>query len=104
MTDKYILNGHEVVPVDDLLEWGRWLQTADRVVAKDELSSGARVSTVFLGLDYNHGFGLAPAIFETMIFGGTLDGDMDRYATWQEAEAGHAAMVAKAKAAEGGAR
>lgn len=33
MTDKYILNGHEVVPVDDLLEWGRWLQTADRDIA-----------------------------------------------------------------------
>jgi len=101
MSDKYILDGHDVVPVDDLLEWGRWLQTANRVVAKDDLPSGTYVSTVFLGLDYNHGFGSHPQLFETMVFGGPLDSEMDRYSTWREAEAGHAAMLARAKEAEG---
>jgi hypothetical protein len=99
VSDKYILDGHNAVPIDDLLEWGRWLQTAKRTVAKDELPSGTRVSTVFLGLDYNHGFG-SPRIFETMIFGGPLDQEQDRYATWEEAETGHAAMLARAKEAE----
>jgi hypothetical protein len=32
-------------------------------------------------------------LFETMVFGGPLNGEMDRYATWDEAEAGHKAML-----------
>jgi len=103
MSDKYILDGHVAVPVDDLLEWGRWFQTANLVVAKDTLPSGTYVSTVFLGSDYNHGFGTKPQIFETMVFGGPLDQEMDRYATWEEAETGHAAMLARARQAENGA-
>lgn len=55
------------------------------------------VSTVFLGLDHNH-FGEGPPIlFETMVFGDkthlTEDISM-RYCTWQEAEIGHAEVVA----------
>ena len=34
MHDKAILDGHKVVPVDDLLEWGRWFEKADRIVAQ----------------------------------------------------------------------
>ena len=46
------------------------------------------VSTVFLGLD--HAFdGGTPLLFETMIFGGEHDEYQERYATWDEAEAGH---------------
>ncbi len=86
----YILEGTEVVEVKDLMEWAKWLESADRHVAKDE-SHGVEVSTVFLGLDYNFGSG-PPLLFETMVFGGKLDGEVNRYSTWQEAETGHEAM------------
>ena len=57
MTDKYILNeNHDPVLCSDLMEWGRWLETADRHVAQDEIGD-VRVSTVFLGLDHNFGGG-----------------------------------------------
>ena len=91
MSDKYILKGHEVVPVEDVLEWGEWFETANRVVAKDEIN-GARVSTVFLGLDHSFG-GNKPLLFETMIFGGEHDDYQERYTTWEEAEAGHKKAV-----------
>lgn len=52
------------------------------------------VSTVFLGLDHQFGRG-APLLFETMIFGGARDGDQFRYSTWDEAEDGHAKVVAE---------
>lgn len=51
------------------------------------------VSTVWLGLDHNYSGG-PPLIFETMIFGGPNDGDMWRYATEEEAKAGHERVVA----------
>ncbi len=86
----YILEGTEVVEVKDLMEWAKWLESADRHVAKDE-SHGVKVSTVFIGLDYNFGSG-PPLLFETMVFGGKLDGEVNRYSTWQEAETGHEAM------------
>ncbi len=94
MGEHYILKGHEAVPTD-LMTWARWFEKGDRIVAKDTVGE-VRVSTVFLGLD--HSFGTGPLLlFETMIFGGPLDGDMDRYTTWEQAEAGHAAMLAKVK-------
>ena len=77
---------------DDL--WGRWFQTADRQVARDERDAVV-VSTVFLGLDDASGPG-RPLLFETMIFGGPHDQDRARYSTWAEATAGHAVMCAKA--------
>lgn len=50
------------------------------------------VSTVFLGLDHQYGDG-PPLLFETMVFGGPLDHEMNRYSTWNEAEKGHQEMV-----------
>ncbi len=91
MSDKFILDGHEPVVCDDLLEWGRWLEGTDRRVASDQIG-GVIVSTVFLGLDHSF-VGGAPVLFETMVFSGPLDGETNRYCTWEEAEIGHAAMV-----------
>jgi hypothetical protein len=94
----YILD-HERHPVrvDDVLTWGRWLeQTENRHVADDHVGE-VRVSTVFIGLDHRlYGAG-PPLIFETMIFGGELDGTMWRYSTWDDAEAGHAMAVKKVR-------
>jgi hypothetical protein len=91
-SDKYILVGHKAVPAD-LMEWARWLENAkgDRIVAKTKVGD-AEVSTVFLGLDHRFGDDGPPLIFETMVFGGIHDQDMERYSTWEEAEAGHKRM------------
>lgn len=98
MRGKYILDGHRAIPVDDLFDWAHWLETADRRVALTKISSNVKVSTVFLGLDHNWGLAGPPAIFETMVFGGPMDQEQDRYSTWEQAEAGHEAMVAKVRA------
>jgi len=87
MSEKYILDGHEPVPCEDLLEWARWLETADRHVAETHIGT-TRISTVFLGLNHQRGSG-PPLIFETVIFGGKLNGYQRRCSTWDEAEAQH---------------
>lgn len=95
----YILKDGEPVRCDDVLEWGRWMETGDRQIAQDRDESGTsdiRVSTVFLGLD--HAFmGGTPILFETMIFGGPHDGRTRRYSTLDEALEGHQDMCRLAK-------
>lgn len=75
-------------PCSDL-EGREWFgkRNAERQIAKDKVGE-ASVSTVFLSLDH---FGF---LFETLIFDGQHDGEMWRYKTRAEAEAGHAAVVA----------
>lgn len=87
MTDKYILDGHNAVPCDDLMKWAKWIEKADRHVAQ-ETRGEVRVSTVFLGLDHSFG-GPTPILFETMIFGGEHDGYQQRCSTWDEAAEMH---------------
>jgi hypothetical protein len=72
-----------------LLQWARLFEDA-RHIGDDELD-GVRVSTVWLGLDHSFGLG-PPLIYETMVFG-ALDLEGERYATEQEARAGHARWV-----------
>ena len=97
MNGKYILDaGGNAVQEPDLLKWGRWFQTADRHVAND-IIGGVRVSTVFIGLDHIFDDG-PPLIFETMVFGGPLDQEMERYSTREQAAAGHAVMIARVRA------
>ena len=91
----YMLDGQNPVECKDLLTWAKWFETASRRVAHDE-QNGVRVSTVFLGLDHCFDGDGPPVLFETMIFGGEHDQDQERYCTWEEAEAGHAKMCAKA--------
>ncbi len=93
MTKKYILKDRVPVLVEDLLEWGRKFEVQDRVVGHDVVGD-VRVSTVFLGLDHSWGDG-PPLLFETMVFGGEFDGEMERCSTWEEAEVQHAAMLRK---------
>lgn len=102
MSDKFKLVGHEPFPVHDLMEWCQWMQDNknNRHVGKDDVPEG-RVSTVFLGLDHSFGDSGGPVLFETLVFGGRLDGEMERYMTWDEAEAGHKLMVQRCKNPEG---
>lgn len=89
----YILNGHEPVPVYDIVEWGKWMGQAtldgSRIVMQTTLPNKITISTVFLGLDHNFWHEGPPILFESMIFGGDNDQVMERYATWDEAQAGH---------------
>ena len=94
MNGMYILR-HNVVEEPDVRAWGRWMETAARHIG-DTTINGFRVSTVFLGLDHQFRGG-PPLIFETMVFPG---GTCDRYSTWEEAEAGHRAMIERVKAGE----
>lgn len=43
----YILNGHEPVEVDDVMEWAKNFEQANRTVAKTTIGE-VDVSTVFL--------------------------------------------------------
>jgi hypothetical protein len=86
------------LPCDDLLVWARWFEEADRLVALDEPVSGQKVSTVFLGLDHQFGKG-RPILWESMVFGGPLDGEQQRYMSRDQAVAGHARLVAQVRRA-----
>jgi hypothetical protein len=92
MVGHYILK--DKTPVEVSLEvWAIWFGTANRTVDKTEVAPGIEVSTVFLGLDHSFGDG-PPLLFESMLFDDYDSGHMtDRYSTWEEAEAGHRAMV-----------
>lgn len=83
---------------DDVVAWGRWYETADRIVRQD-LVGEAGVSTVFLGMDMAH-FGGPPVLYETRVFYGPLDGAETRYQTRDQALAGHADTVELVRAAQ----
>lgn len=95
MSDSAKLVGHEVVP----LPYGiyPWASIEDRRVALTQIAPEVRVSTMFLVI--NHGRNGKPLWFETMVFGGPLSDECGRYETWEEAEAGHWAIVDRVKAA-----
>lgn len=59
----------------------------------DERVRDWRVSTVFLGIDMRPIGDGPPILWETMIFGGTLDGEQWRYSSREQAERGHQAIV-----------
>jgi hypothetical protein len=87
--DYYMLKNGRPVLCEDVVEWARWFETADRVVEQTTIGD-VQISTVFLGLV--HGFALgngAPLLWQTMIFGGEHDQEQERYATLAEAKAGH---------------
>lgn len=74
----------------------RLITAREKYVAKTEVGwfkpDRVMVSTVLLVLDHQWGDG-PPIIFETMVFGGRWDQEMDRYSTEAQALAGHWAMV-----------
>ena len=94
---QWMLRNGQPVPATDLIEWATWYETSgdERRVA-DTTVGDARVSTVFLALDHSFG-GPVPVLWETFVFGGALDGEMDRYSFREDAEVGHTAMVERVK-------
>ena len=92
MGTLYALDGHKIKVAENVVEWGNWMRTNERHVADQDVD-GVRVSTVFLGIDHRFATNGPPILFETMVFGGHLDGEMKRYETWEQAEAGHRKIV-----------
>ena len=90
-----LVNG-QPTPTEDREKWGVWYETSgdERRLARTVVCEGVEVSTVFLGMDHSFGG------WETLVFGGVLDGEMDRYSSRENAEAGHAAVVKRVEEAE----
>ena len=106
--DKYILN-EKGVPVleNDFDKWAEWnfMQEAksNRIVKQEHFGTAGEilVSTVFLGLDHNWRTNGPPILWETMVFGGKLDQEMDRCSgSREQAEAMHQRMVERVKKAK----
>ena len=100
----YILDEHGEPKAVDLVTWAYWFEASTnnrtRVIAQDKDESGettVMVSTVFLGLDHNWGDG-PPILWETLVLGGDLDGEMTRYSSRDDAMRGHQDMCAKVRA------
>jgi hypothetical protein len=98
----------EPLPVD-LDTWAEWYTPDNmdkRIVARDrDEAPGATdvlISTVFLALDHNFTNDGPPVLWETLVFGGPLDGEMDRYTSRAAALAGHQAMCRRVAAASVG--
>lgn len=92
--NKYIINENGVPILEpDLHTWATWFETAERHVAQQYIG-GVYVSTVFLGIDHNFGFGGPPILYKTMIFGGKHDEYQMRSATKHAALSNHDEAVA----------
>lgn len=79
-------------------EWRAKFEDRDyQRVRWTQISPDVEVSTVWLGLDHNYSGDGPPIIFETMIFGGSMSEDIQRYATEEQAITGHELMVALAE-------
>ncbi|GAA1714482.1 hypothetical protein GCM10009809_08320 [Isoptericola hypogeus] len=76
-------------------DWQALVTDGDyRVVARTE-AGPVTVSTVWVGIDHQHSAGGPPLIFETAVFDrGGPRGREVRYATEEEALAGHLAVLA----------
>ena len=90
----YLDENHNPIAEPDILKWAERFEAMDRRVARTVINDVA-ISTVFLSVDHNFGGGGRPVLFETMIFGGEHDEEMERHETWEQAEAGHKQWVDK---------
>jgi len=88
--DKYILKDKQAILCEDVKTWGEFMENQDRVVKKTEFGD-IYISTVFIGLNHSLEDNKI-LLFETLVFKGPLDSEMERYHTWEEAEAGHDKM------------
>jgi len=78
-------DGHQLIPVNAAI-WAIWFEGSwpQRQVAYTQIDGDSSVSTVFIGVD---------VLFESLSFLNGRPDHMDRYESWDEALAGHQAMV-----------
>jgi hypothetical protein len=99
MSEHYILDEQRNTIPCDLMTWAASIEDHAARRVDQTVIGEVRVSTMFLGLDHSFGSG-PPLLFETMVFGGPLDQEMDRCTTWEQAEAQHAAMCKRVSASQ----
>ena len=99
ISGRYILDENgAAVACPDLMTWARWIENRDNCRLKHDEVGNARVSTIFIGLDFNFSGEGSPLLWETRI----LDSEphafyQERYSTRQEALGGHEKAVALVK-------
>lgn len=112
--NHYIINDKGEIETVDLMTWAKWFESegrGKRRIALTELPD-VHVSTVFMGLDHSFGQG-EMQLLETMVFENketevdifgkkhnihhSLDEYTERYATIEQAKAGHEAIVERMK-------
>ena len=93
--DLYYLD--DTTCTTDLEAWARNRELTRRVGDWFRSTAGD-VSTVFLGIDHSYS-GRPPLLYEALVFGGPLDGEMERCSTRTQAEAMHVGMVERVRAA-----
>jgi hypothetical protein len=92
---RYILDDEgNPIKEPDSLKWETWFENnlEKCVVALGRLPNRIAISTIFMGVDYDH---KTPLLFETMVFGGPHNGWSKKYATLKEAQAGHQEILRK---------
>ena len=93
----YLLDENKMPYKVDFREGLKVYDDINMKVTKQDNFDGARVSTVFLGLDYGYGDrdspDYQPILWETMVFGGEYDEYQERYTSHEEALKGHERMV-----------
>ena len=94
----YILDNNGETVATDAMSWAKWFEENNRVLIRSNFTDGT-ISTVFLGLNHQYGEG-PPLLFETLVFGGKLDGKMNRYSSKEEALIGHGYMMKCVEIAE----
>ena len=98
----YILSDEGVVEEPDYAKWSEWYEKSYakvRCIARTKVEYGT-ISTVFLAMSMTLSKTTPVALFETTVEGGWLSDERQRYATLDEAKAGHEAWVTRVRAAE----
>jgi hypothetical protein len=94
---QYILRDGVPVPCEDVLEWGRWLCGADRIVGHTKFPGVCEVATDFVGLDRSSGEASSPVLWETVVDGGPINLETWRYSSAEEARNGHEEQASRVR-------
>jgi len=90
----------------ELEEWGELIKGTGgdeyeyKRIGLDQVGE-CRVSTVWLGINHRWTGDGRPLIFETMVFGGKMDGEQWRWETKEQAEREHKRIVCEVREEEG---
>ena len=97
--DTYILSkDKKVIKEPNLDIWSKSRAKSNWLVQKNVIpDKNIEISTVFLGIDHSFSGAKEPLLFETMVFGGPLDQEMDRCSTYKQAERMHEVMCNRVK-------
>jgi len=98
----YILRGEEIFEEQDHAVWSEWFESTYREVADIARTETAHstVLTRFLAVNLTLAQDQPPLLFETTVDGGWLDGQGDKFATVDDARAGHQTWVERVRSAE----